>query len=150
MVPGDGLNATIGEFDEAGTYTRHYQTAECNIGRIYRYMTLLLHMKPNEHEFKVMGLAPYGKAKHAQKALEVFKSTLYVDGIEFKWRERPTRSYFWFRERLEGVRFDSIAFALQTWVEDLLTEWAQNAVASFGIGKGSDRRRSGDEHQGNG
>jgi carbamoyltransferase len=132
---GDGLNATIGEFDEAGTYTRHYQTAECNIGRIYRYMTLLLGMKPNEHEFKVMGLAPYGKAKHAQKALEVFKSTLYVDGIEFKWRERPTDSYFWFRERLEGVRFDSIAFALQTWVEDLLTEWAQNAVAKFGIGK---------------
>jgi len=132
---GDGLNATIGIFDAAGKYTRHYQTNECNIGRIYRYMTLLLGMKPNEHEFKVMGLAPYGKAKHAQNALEVFKSTLYVDGIEFKWREKPTDSYFWFRERLEGVRFDNIAFALQTWLEDLLTEWVQNAVAQFGIGK---------------
>ncbi|MDP2904580.1 MAG: carbamoyltransferase N-terminal domain-containing protein, partial [Methylovulum sp.] len=132
---GDGLNATIGIFDAMGKYTRHYQTDECNIGRIYRYMTLLLGMKPNEHEFKVMGLAPYGKAKHAQKALDVFKSTLYVDGIEFKWRERPTDSYFWFRERLEGVRFDNIAFALQTWVEDLLTEWAQNAIAKFDIGK---------------
>lgn len=132
---GDGLNATIGIFDEAGQYTRAFETNEANIGRIYRYMTLLLGMKPNEHEFKVMGLAPYGKAKHAQKALEVFKSTLYVDGIEFKWREKPTDSYFWFRERLEGVRFDNIAFALQTWVEDLLTEWVQNAVAKFGIGK---------------
>lgn len=132
---GDGLNATIGIFDASGKYTRHYQTSECNIGRVYRYMTLLLGMKPNEHEFKVMGLAPYGKAKHAQKALDVFKSTLYVDGIEFKWRERPTDSYFWFRERLEGVRFDNIAFALQTWVEDLLTEWVQNAVAKFGLGK---------------
>lgn len=132
---GDNLNATIGVFDEAGKYTRAFETNEANIGRIYRYMTLLLGMKPNEHEFKVMGLAPYGKAKHAQKALDVFKSTLYVDGIEFKWRERPTDSYFWFRERLEGVRFDNIAFALQTWVEDLLTEWVQNAVAKFGIGK---------------
>lgn len=132
---GDGLNATIGTFDAKGKYTRHYKTNECNIGRIYRYMTLLLGMKPNEHEYKVMGLAPYGKAKHAQKALDLFKSTLYVDGIEFKWREKPTDSYFWFKERLEGVRFDNIAFALQTWVEDLLTEWAQNAVAKFGIGK---------------
>ena len=132
---GDGLNATIGIFDEQGTYSRHYQTRDCNIGRIYRYMTLLLGMKPNEHEFKVMGLAPYGKAKHAQKALDVFKSTLYVDGIEFKWHDRPTDSYFWFRERLEGVRFDNIAFALQTWAEDLLTEWVGNAVARFGIGK---------------
>jgi carbamoyltransferase len=57
-------------------------------------MTLFLGMKPNEHEFKVMGLAPYGKAKHAQKAIDVSKSTLYVDGIEFKWREKPTDSEY--------------------------------------------------------
>ena len=132
---GDGLNATIGIFDENGGYKRHYQTSECNIGRIYRYMTLMLGMKPNEHEFKVMGLAPYGKAKYAQKALDVFKSTLYVDGIEFKWREKPSDSYFWFKERLEGVRFDNIAFALQTWVEDLITEWVENAVKKFEINK---------------
>jgi carbamoyltransferase len=106
---GDGLNATIGVFDHTGKYDRKYQTSECNIGRIYRYMTLLLGMKPNEHEFKVMGLAPYGKAGHAKKALDLFKSTLYVDGIDFKWNEKPADSYFWFRERLEGVRFDNIA-----------------------------------------
>lgn len=132
---GDNLNATIGIFDETGRYERVFETSDANIGRIYRYMTLLLGMKPNEHEFKVMGLAPYGKAKHAQKALDVFKSTLYVDGIEFKWKEKPTDSYFWFKERLEGVRFDNIAFALQAWVEDLLTEWVRNAVIKFGIGK---------------
>ena len=43
-------------------------------------------MKPNEHEYKVMGLAPYGKDKYSQKALAIFKSTLYVDGIKFKWK----------------------------------------------------------------
>ncbi len=132
---GDGLNATIGTFDQNGFYNRHYETSECNIGRIYRYMTLLLGMKPNEHEYKVMGLAPYGKVQYARKALDLFKSTLYVEGIEFKWHEKPTDSYFWFKERLEGVRFDNIAFALQTWVEDLLTEWVRNAVVKFGIKK---------------
>lgn len=91
---GDGKNATIGEFDETGKYTEHYATDQCGIGRIYRYMTLLLGMKPNEHEFKVMGLAPYGKEKYAQKALDVFRSTLYVDGIEFKWNIKPEDSYF--------------------------------------------------------
>lgn len=30
-----------------------------NVGRFYRYLTLLLGMKPAEHEYKVMGLAPY-------------------------------------------------------------------------------------------
>lgn len=132
---GDGLNATIGTFNSTGEYKKHYATNDANIGRIYRYMTLLLGMKPNEHEFKVMGLAPYGKAKHAGRAIDIFKSTLYVDGIEFKWKQKPTDSYFWFKERLEGVRFDNIAYALQVWVEDLLCEWVKNAINEFGINK---------------
>lgn len=132
---GDGLNATIGIYDEEGQYTRVYETNQCNIGRIYRYMTLLLGMKPNEHEFKVMGLAPYGKAKYGQQAYEVFANTLYVDGIDFKWKEKPTDSYYWFKERLEGVRFDNIAWGLQEWVEQLLITWVKNAIAQFGIHK---------------
>jgi carbamoyltransferase len=132
---GDGLNATIGIYDENGNYKRVYETSECNIGRIYRYMTLVLGMKPNEHEYKVMGLAPYGKEKYAQNALDVFRDTLYVDGIDFKWKVKPTDSYFWFRERLEGFRFDNIAWALQSWVEELLTQWVQNAIHKFGIRK---------------
>ena len=132
---GDNLNATIGIFDKDGNYTRKYQTSECNIGRIYRYITLLLGMKPNEHEYKVMGLAPYGKAKYAKKAIDIFKSTLYVDGIEFKWNVKPQDSYFWFKEKLEGIRFDNIAFALQYWVEELLTEWVKNAINKFNINK---------------
>jgi carbamoyltransferase len=132
---GDGKNATIGIFDEQGKYQEHYSTDQCAIGRIYRYMTLLLGMKPNEHEFKVMGLAPYGKEKYAQKALDLFRSTLYVDDIEFKWKIKPTDSYFWFKERLEGVRFDNIAYALQTWVEELILEWIDNAINKYGIHK---------------
>ncbi len=132
---GDGLNATIGIYDENGKYERVYSTDQCSIGRIYRYMTLLLGMKPNEHEFKVMGLAPYGKAKYGRQAYDVFASTLYVDGIEFKWHEKPTDSYYWFKERLEGIRFDNIAWGLQEWVEQLLTSWVKNAIAKFGINK---------------
>ena len=92
-------------------------------------------MKPNEHEFKVMGLAPYGKEKYSKKAIELFDSTLCVDGIEFKWNVKPTDSYFWFKERLDGMRFDSIAFALQNWTENLLCKWVKNAIAESGIKK---------------
>ena len=132
---GDGLNATLGIYDENGKYERVFETDQANIGRIYRYMTLLLGMKPNEHEFKVMGLAPYGKAKYGQEALNIFESTLYVDGLEFKWKEKPTDSYYWFKDRLEGIRFDNIAWGLQTWVENLLTTWVKNAIKKYGINK---------------
>jgi carbamoyltransferase len=130
---GDGSNATIGTFDEQGRYQRHFSTNQCFIARYYRYMTLLLGMKPNEHEYKLMGLAPYGKERHGQQALEVFRQTLYVDGLEFKWNVKPGDSYFWFRDRLEGQRFDNIAWALQTWVEEMLVAWVGNAVAHYGI-----------------
>ena len=132
---GDGLNATIGIYDENGKYERVYETSEANIGRIYRYMTLHLGMKPNEHEFKVMGLAPYGKAKYGQEALDIFNETLYVDGIDFKWHEKPTDSYYYFKDKLEGIRFDNVAWGLQTWVENLLTTWVKNAIDKFGINK---------------
>ena len=77
---GDNINATISIFDENGNWKRHYATNECGIARIYRYMTLLLGMKPNEHEFKVMGLAPYGKEKYAMQAYKVFEETFACRG----------------------------------------------------------------------
>ena len=39
------------------------------LGRIYRYITLLLGMKPGQHEYKVMGLAPYGTEYHGKNSL---------------------------------------------------------------------------------
>ncbi len=126
---GDGLNATISKFDKNGNHERIYATNQCSIARIYRYMTLLLGMKPNEHEFKVMGLAPYGKPKYSMEAYNVFAETLDVEGIEFVWKIKPTDSYQWFKERLEGIRFDSIAWGLQKWVEELLCKWVANAIS---------------------
>ena len=58
---------------------------------MYRYVTLMLGMKPTEHEFKVMGLAGYAldNNNHYKKALKVFKETLYVSGIKFKYKIKP-------------------------------------------------------------
>ncbi len=132
---GDGMNATVGIFNSDGSYKRYYKTDKCAIARIYRYMTLLLGMKPNEHEYKLMGLAPYGKAKYGEDALNIFRETLYVEGIEFKWNVKPTDSYFWFKERLEGIRFDNIAWGLQSWVEEILQKWVSNCIEEFKINK---------------
>ncbi len=130
---GDGLNATIGIFNEFGEYKRLYETDQCFIARFYRYITLILGMKPNEHEYKVMGMAPYGKKQHSLRAIELFNSTLDVEGTEFIWKNKPIDSYKWFKDRLEGVRFDNIAFALQEWTESLLTKWVYNCVEKYNI-----------------
>ena len=41
---------------------------------MYRYITLILGLKPNEHEYKVMGLAPYCKDKYFINVKKIFKN----------------------------------------------------------------------------
>lgn len=129
---GDHSNASLRSFKN-NSLQLHYETDICNIGRLYRYITLLLGMKPGEHEYKVMGLAPYAHARYYQSVLDILEDTLYVDGIEFKYKTKPVDHYFWFKDRLEGKRFDAIAGGVQKYVEMMLCAWIKNAVTTFGI-----------------
>lgn len=128
---GDGCNATV-SIAENGTLREIHRTAMCNMARIYRWMTLLLGMRPNEHEYKVMGLAPYAKDYIREPAYRIFKETLIVDGLDFAWNKKPSDMYFYFRDKFEGLRFDGIAAGLQLWLEELLSEWITNIMTHTG------------------
>ena len=110
------------------------RTNNCNIGRMYRYATLLLGMRPADHEYKVMGLAAYNNHKYGKEAYEVYADTLQVDGLDFKYKTKVKDHFFHFKERLEGQRFDAIAYGIQKRTEELLTEWIENGVQQTGIG----------------
>lgn len=131
---GDGCNATVSIAHGNGVREVH-RTSMCNIARIYRWVTLLSGMKPNEHEYKVMGLAPYAKDYIKEPAYKIFKDTLVVDGIDFKWKEKPRDMYFHFKERFEqeGVRFDGIAGGIQQWVEELVSQWVTNIMSHLDV-----------------
>ena len=128
----DGINATV-SIVENGKFRRIYATDKCILGRVYSHITLLLGMGRKEHEYKVMGLAPYAKSKDAYHAYEIFSSILSLDGIEFVWNDKPPDSYFYFKEKLEGIRFDNIAAGLQMWVENTLCKWVTNIVKETGV-----------------
>jgi carbamoyltransferase len=130
---GDGCNASI-SIARGDDIKEIHRTALCNLARIYRWMTLLLNFKPYEHEYKVMGLAPYAKDYIRHPAYEIFKKTLVVDGIDFRWEKRPPDLYFYFKEEFEreGVRFDGIAGGLQQWAEEITAEWMTNILKKTG------------------
>jgi len=128
---GDGCNGTISVI-EHGQIREIKRTQMCNMARIYRWITLLLGMKPNEHEYKVMGLAPYSNEYIKKSAYEIFRKTLVVEGLDFKWEVQPPDMYFYFRDSCEGLRFDGIAAGLQQWVEDLLSQWITNIMNHTG------------------
>lgn len=129
---GDGTNATAAIFD-GDTRDEVFRTADCTLGRMWQYVTLLSGMKPHEHEYKMMGLAPYAPDFLTDKAYQVFKKTMHVDGIGFGFYETPTDYYEYFRNALEGIRFDGIAGGLQRYTEEILSEWITNMVKHTGV-----------------
>jgi len=98
------------------------------IARIYRYITLILGMKPNEHEYKVMGMAPYCKEKYIEPILVKLKEMQEVKNKYFKNKKMPKDSYFSLKKIFEGFRFDSISGALQKYTECLITKWFKNVI----------------------
>jgi carbamoyltransferase len=129
---GDYSNGTVSIFDETGR-NEIVVDKENHLGHIYQYITLLLGMKPSQHEYKIMGLAPYANSKEVGKSLKVFEPILKVDGMHIKFDQKPKDLYFHFRDAMQGHRFDGIAGALQVFLENLLTGWVQNCVKETGL-----------------
>lgn len=109
-----------------------------SLGNIYSRITYLLGMKPHEHEYKLMGMAPYADPKYAKPVVERLKSYLGFDPENpmcFK-RKIPESTDF-IHARMEAdlhrVRFDSVAGGIQTFTEDMLLEWIENCVKQTGI-----------------
>ena len=115
---GDHYCATLRKYDEHGNCEILMQTSDALLGRLYRFVTLVLKMKPLEDEYKVMGLAPYASEYHWRKPYEIFKQFLEVDGLGFKVKEMPNDFFFTFKKKLESCRFDAIAGGLQKYLED--------------------------------
>ena len=130
---GDGQNGTVSIGRPGKPLEFLSRSSNCNIGRMYRYATLLLGMRPADHEYKLMGLAAYNTMNNARKAYEVFAETLKVDGLGFKYDVEVKDHFFHFKDRLEGMRFDAIAYGIQKRTEELLCEWIKNGIEQTGL-----------------
>ncbi len=130
---GDGANGTVSIGEPGKLLKEISRSSNCNIGRIYRYATLLLGMRPAEHEYKLMGLAAYNSEKYGRNAYEVYADTLEVDGLGFRYNKKIKDHFFYFKDKLEGERFDAIAWGIQKRCEELLCKWISNGIETTGI-----------------
>src|SRR5262245_49621494 len=113
---GDGLCATAST-GRGLDLARHEGTPSSpgSIGAFYSFVTLLLGMKFGEHEYKVMGLAPYAPEREARRAETVLRELFDMeDGrpARFSWRAPGERYQLLLRATL-GLRFDWIAGGAQ-------------------------------------
>lgn len=130
---GDGINWSVSAVDGDGRLERLASGSRHFVARIYKWATLILGMKPNEHEYKVMGLSGYSTSrKHIAEVEEVFFQALDFRNGEFVSEKPLIDSYFDLKQRLEGFRFDNIAAALQNWSSKLTADWAQHWLKQTG------------------
>lgn len=99
---------------------------------LYSTITAHLGLRPNEHEYKVMGMAPYGQASYC---IDAIRGAFSVEGLKFRnhtGRFGP-RIGPWFHKRLYQQRFDNICAATQQAFEEMVVQWTKNAIVATGI-----------------
>jgi carbamoyltransferase len=136
---GDSLCATV-NIGRAGKLERiaavHWWES---IGMVYAMTTCILGMVPLEHEYKLMGMAPYAGARSSEEVFKDLRALFEFDGADgIVWKRRGDLpeafgSYDYLRRLFELRRFDAICGGLQRFVEEFVTQWIKNCIRATGI-----------------
>ena len=108
-----------------------------SLAMIYRNVTGMLGFTPLEHEYKLMGMAPYTSEKGTEIGYKIFKDLVKVNSLTFKKNTFQDTAVLtptlWKKSRY--VRFDNICAGLQKFTEEKLVEWVKNCIKGTGINK---------------
>ncbi len=132
---GDGLCATAST-GKSLDLTRHEATPSSpgSLGAFYSFVTLALGMKFGEHEYKVMGMAPYAGEKYAKRAEAALREVFDLhEGkpARFRWL-KPGERYALLLKATLGMRFDAVAGGAQRLLEDTLLRWTRLMHQRYG------------------
>lgn len=133
---GDNSNYSCHLFEPKKNYTYVKEITRGGnsvVARLYRYITLLLNMKPSSHEYKTMGLAAYANPKYYNQLLKRFKNIQEIQNFKFKFKKKPKDLYFEIKEMINGERFDSVAGAIQKFTEDIVLNWISSIINKYKI-----------------
>jgi carbamoyltransferase len=137
---GDGLCASV-RMGKGG----HLQGAMAtvpeadSIGNVFAVITFMMGMVPLEHEYKLMGLAPYAPDSGRDAVLAELQPLMRfpaTNGLTWSRTNGCPETYYsydFFRRRLARKRFDWICAGLQTWTEKMLVQWVSNCARETGI-----------------
>ena len=133
---GDNLSGSVNVYKDGVVSQLHTTSDHHSLGLLYCAVVDLLGMSRNEHEFKVMGLAPYAKASSGMKVYEQLKKWIWFDTETLSFKsafplEKATshliaKSFF-------NFRFDSIAFGIQKLTEELTQEMVKKSIEKYQI-----------------
>ncbi len=138
---GDDICATV-SIGQNGKFTRIASVPYTeSVAEVYALTTYLMGMVPLEHEYKLMGMAPYASARRAEVVYSQLKELVSFNGKGgMTWRRNSGmpplgRAYRDLEKLYRRQRFDSICGGVQKFTEEFLKEWVKNAIRETGIRK---------------
>jgi carbamoyltransferase len=130
---GDGHCATVNLLQGDRMEVLSQSDNRHSLGYYYTYTTALMGMKGSEHEFKVMGMAPYAKRPYYEKILKRLEGMIHITEAG-NWRSRS-----WFASLIRDLekvyrfqRFDNISGAIQELTESLTQQWVRHWIQKTG------------------
>lgn len=138
---GDDICATV-SIGQNGTFERIASVPYTeSVAEVYALTTFLLGMVPLEHEYKLMGMAPYASSKRAEKVyLDLARLVQFTAPTGLVWERAAgvppmSRAYHYLEQLYRLQRFDSICGGIQKFTEEFLRQWVRNAIRETGIRK---------------
>lgn len=128
---GDGLSATVSLGDEEGQLTRLTSSdRSASIGQVYSDTTYILGFRPWEHEYKLMGLAPY--CRPDSKILKELSKLLDIKNGRFTANSSSMKFIYGFLMKLyRRKRFDVVCATLQRWFETMMRLWVESVEGNL-------------------
>jgi carbamoyltransferase len=136
---GDGLCGSLRVFGGGEVTEISRSDWDDSLGALYSWVTFAMGFMPLEHEYKLMGMAPYASERAANEAADTFRAYLGLsdDGLTFKRKTLQRTNDLGERifADMRGKRFDHICAGLQLFTEELLMSWIKSAVKKTGISR---------------
>ena len=145
---GDGKTSSV-SIGQGGSIKEIAKSDSFSPACLYAHITYILGFLPHEHEYKLMGLAPYAQPQYAKVAKEILEKFI---GFDEKNPMRLTNTSKYsnvhnshgpakqvliedlFKSVL-NVRFDTLSAGLQMLAEEVAVRWIKEGIKATGIKK---------------
>jgi carbamoyltransferase len=138
---GDDICATV-SLGEKGTFRRVASVPHTDsVAEIYALTTFLMGMVPLEHEYKLMGMAPYASPTRSEKIYASLSNLIeFSNNGRLTWHRRQgvppfTTAHRFLEQLYKRQRFDHVCGGVQRFVEEFLKQWVKNAIRETGVRK---------------
>lgn len=137
---GDGVCGTISLFQDGRLERKAEIRPEGSVALIYAMTTSYLGMQPIEHEYKLMGMAPYAEQAPQARSIADALRKLFVfneDGLTYRPKDQnhPQNLAGFLKTLFAYQRFDHIAAGMQIFTEEFVAEWTDRLMKKLAVRK---------------